>query len=252
MSRNDYNTRSMAARARVSHRAGGWQSAARLLRKLGRHAEPGRTGHGYGADLDVGQCRVSGNRGPCSTNGSTPNQAAGTTDAVYDEEDGDYYVPPTFSDPGSGFTVEADYGQQLILKAANGNNPSPSWYGPVVINPTEGQGASVYRENIRTCDMTRWSPDSWMTVEPGNMVGPTRQGVNDLVALDWGASWDPDRDNGPGMPPGGPVGGCMSAHTCDISPRVGVLPVVDTGHVLQWADDGAHRCLRAASARLLD
>ena len=149
-------------------------------------------------------------------------------DAVYDEEDGDYYVPPTFSDPGSGFTVEADYGQQLILKAANGNNPSPSWYGPVVINPTEGQGASVYRENIRTCDMTRWSPDSWMTVEPGNMVGPTRQGVNDLVALDWGASWDPDRDNGPGMPPGGPVGGCMSAHTCDISPRVGVLPVVDT------------------------
>ena len=149
-------------------------------------------------------------------------------DAVYDEADGDYYNPPTPGDPGTGFTVEVDYGQQLILKAANGNNPSPSWYGPVVINPSEGQGASVYRENIRTCDATQWSPDSWMTVEPGNMVGPTRQGVNDLVALDFLASWDPNRDNGPTMPPGGPVGGCMSAGTCDISPRIGVLPVADT------------------------
>ena len=149
-------------------------------------------------------------------------------DAVYEEAGGDYYVPPSPSDPGTGFTVEADYGQQLVLKAANGGNPSPSWYGPVVINPNEGRGGSVYRENIRTCDTTQWSPNSWMTVEPGNMVGPTRQGVNDLVNMDSGAYWDPNRDNGPNMPPGGPVGGCMSAGTCDISPRVGVLPVADT------------------------
>jgi hypothetical protein len=62
-----------------------------------------------------------------------------------------------------------------------------------------------------------------LDVEPGNMVGPTKQGMQDLIDKDRGAVWDESLNDGRG----GIKGGCMEAGTCDLSPRVVAIPVYD-------------------------
>ena len=137
----------------------------------------------------------------------------------------DYY------DPGAGYTPDSvnlgggDYGRYIELKAGNPNSAiAPGWFHPVVINAAEGPGGANYRENIAQCDPTVIGPGTVLDVEPGNMVGPTAQGMRDLIALDPYAEWDPDL-NGSGR--GGISGGCMAARTCTISPRLVAIPVFD-------------------------
>jgi hypothetical protein len=138
----------------------------------------------------------------------------------------DIYNPPVTGDNGSGFDVTADYGLQLTIKDGNPQQAiAPGWYYPVIINPDEGPGGNNYRNNIATCDPTVIEPGDVLTMEPGNMIGPTRQGVSDLIALDPDASWDelPDAPGNYGV-----VGGCMSAQNpCGLSPRVVAVPVFD-------------------------
>lgn len=132
---------------------------------------------------------------------------------------------------GTGFSPESvasgggDYGRRIVLKAGNPNTAiAPGWFFPVVINPAEGPGGSNYRDNIATCDSTVIGPGTELEVEPGNMVGPTRQGMSDLIALDPDAEWNPNL-NGTGR--GGISGGCMGAGTCIRSPRLVAIPVFD-------------------------
>lgn len=142
----------------------------------------------------------------------------------------DVYVPPSSSDPGSGLTVEVDYGTRMVLKNGNPHQAvAPGWFYPVVINPAEGGGADNYRENIAACDPTIIDPSEgplYLETEPGNMTGPTRQGVEALLTQDLqGAHWDDSANGGKG----GPVSSCMSPPnpTCSISPRIVPLPVFD-------------------------
>jgi hypothetical protein len=147
----------------------------------------------------------------------------------------DSYLPPTYDadgnvvTTGSGFTLENDYGLQLTLKSQNQQNIAPGWYYPVVIDPG-CVGGNCYRDAIADCVTIPVNPPQQLTNEPGNMVGPTRQGVDDLIALDQGAYWDPgigpDVD-GDGSPDGGVAGGCMAAGTCAVSPRIAAIPVFD-------------------------
>jgi hypothetical protein len=137
----------------------------------------------------------------------------------------DTYQPPgagPYGPNGTGFTREgaslggSDYGLQIVLKHGNPQQAiAPGWFFPVVINPDEGPGGDNYRENIATCDPTAIGPGSVLSVEPGNMVGPTSQGVADLIAQDPGAYWGGN----------GVQGGCMAAGTCALSPRVVAIPV---------------------------
>ena len=53
-----------------------------------------------------------------------------------------------------------------------------------------GTGGDWYRENIAQCNTTLVHLDQPIIQEPGNMVGPTNQGVDDLIALDPNAYWD--------------------------------------------------------------
>ena len=98
-----------------------------------------------------------------------------------------------------------------------------------VTNPIRPRSAASRNRvtRIETCSDVEIPEDMVFTVEPGNMVGPTRQGINALVAQDPGANWDPTVDNGPGFNPGGIVGGCMAAGTCVRSPRWRAAPVFD-------------------------
>lgn len=148
----------------------------------------------------------------------------------------DYYeypgMPGAMYPPyGTGFTRDSaafggsDHGRRLVLKAGTPSQATgPGWYQPVVINPSEGPGGANYRDNIANCDPTLISPGMVLQVEPGNMVGPTSQGIRDLIALDPGATWNPDLY---GIGRGGVQGGCMAAGTCAFSPRLVALPAYD-------------------------
>ena len=148
----------------------------------------------------------------------------------YDRQ-GNPYDPFDLYDSTTGFRPESavleggDNGRYIVIKAGNPNQAlQPGWYHPVIINPAEGPGGANYRDNIATCDPTVVAPGDTLTVEPGNMIGPTRQGMNDLFNQDRSATWDP---NLYGTGRGGVRGGCMAAGTCYTSPRLVAIPVFD-------------------------
>ncbi|MCG6986957.1 MAG: pilus assembly protein TadG-related protein [Gemmatimonadetes bacterium] len=53
-----------------------------------------------------------------------------------------------------------------------------------------GRGAAAYRRNICSCNASVVNLDTKYMIEPGNMVGPTYQGVQALIAQDPTAYWD--------------------------------------------------------------
>jgi hypothetical protein len=146
------------------------------------------------------------------------------------QRDGVTVLAPTADayDPAGGFSPESvvlgggDYGRYMKLKAGNPSGAiAPGLFHPVVINQDEGPGGDNYRENIATCDPTIIGPGDELEAEPGNMVGPTAQGMRDLIALDDEAEWNPDLNGGRG----GVEGGCMGSGDCKLSPRVIAIPV---------------------------
>jgi Flp pilus assembly protein TadG len=99
----------------------------------------------------------------------------------------DIYIPA--DQPGyTGYNMETDRGLRLMIRAGTGNNITPSFYFSWAIGGSSG--GNDYRWNIANCNTTivRWG--ELMTQEPGNMVGPTIQGANDLYNQDPTAYWD--------------------------------------------------------------
>ena len=64
----------------------------------------------------------------------------------------------------------------------------------VTTDDGRGRGAARYRQNICSCNASVIDLDTEYMIEPGNMVGPTYQGVGNLIDLDPDAYWD-DRSN---------------------------------------------------------
>jgi hypothetical protein len=58
----------------------------------------------------------------------------------------------------------------------------------------QGRGAARYRQNICSCNASIIDLDTEYMIEPGNMVGPTFQGVQTLISEDPDAYWD-DQSN---------------------------------------------------------
>jgi hypothetical protein len=58
----------------------------------------------------------------------------------------------------------------------------------------QGRGAARYRQNICACNASVVDLDTEYMIEPGNMVGPTYQGIRTLIDQDPDAYWD-DRSN---------------------------------------------------------
>ena len=119
------------------------------------------------------------------------------TDDTYDHYVGNgpsagtpYGMPRDTYDPALGFQIAPHHGLQLLLKAgAPGDAINPGHFFPITL--VAGQtGGSVYRSNIAGCneDAIITLP-SGLPVEPGNMQGPTRQGMLDLIAQDPTAIW---------------------------------------------------------------
>jgi Flp pilus assembly protein TadG len=129
----------------------------------------------------------------------------------------DVYVPPSPTSPGTGYTLAADGGTELTLKDGSPQAAiRPGWFFPVVLTTT---GGSVYESHIPGCAPVTYKIGDVLTVEPGNMIGPTAHGTQDLIDLDPLADWDPGSES--------IIGGCMAAHTCTMSPRVVDLTIVN-------------------------
>jgi Flp pilus assembly protein TadG len=141
----------------------------------------------------------------------------------------DVYVPPSTSGPGSGFTSlpqsqGGDLGRRIVLKQGGPSTSiSPGVFQPIRLPRYDGgsTGGDDYRENISTCTGLPVSIGDTLVSENGNMIGPTRQGVNDLIALDPNAQWDSGTNS--------VINSCATATpSCGASPRVVPIPVYDT------------------------
>ena len=122
----------------------------------------------------------------------------------------DVYIPS--DQPGyTGYNAERDKGTQLVLKAAQGENIAPSFYNPIAIGTSSG--GEDYRWNIENCNTTVMGFGDPLVSEPGNMVGPTKQGTDALIAKDPDAYWDSTNNRV-----------VSSMHP---SPRVAIIPVYD-------------------------
>jgi hypothetical protein len=130
-------------------------------------------------------------------------------------QENDLYVPPSTTDPGTGFSLPKDEGYQYAIKVGDGSTTvSSGWFRAIRLPRLDGcaSGANCYSNNITSCnglpatyadpatvcpadigiaDEAYWASKGCYRVETGNMVGPTAQGISDLIARDPGASYDP-------------------------------------------------------------
>jgi uncharacterized membrane protein YgcG len=104
------------------------------------------------------------------------------------------------------------------LGAPGRNSPGGPGGGSVGQDGGQGVGAARYRQNICACNASTIDLDTEYLIEPGNMVGPTYQGVRTLIELDPDAYWD-DRLNK-----------LVSKHGMD-SPRVITVALFHPGEV---------------------
>jgi len=168
----------------------------------------------------------------------------------------DLYVPPSPNVTGTGFTLPQDSGRRFAIKVDTNTNStvSPGWFRAIRLPRLDGQnGGNVYRDNITTCgglpasfadpavpcpatisnaNAAYWAERGCFGTEPGNMVGPTRQGVSDLVARDPGASWGAN----------GIVGSAFSPST--LSPRVVPIGVMNVDWFMSQDPSGANGVIR--------
>ena len=163
------------------------------------------------------------------------SSGAWTPASNFNPLDGDVYTPPAGKSTGTSYTLEADLGRKLTLKVGDPSNAKETfgagWFAPIDLG---GTGGNVYRDNISGCAAGTYKIDDMLSVENGNMIGPTDQGVKALLALDKTAKWDDEEDK--------VVNSCIGPpYTCTkpglkVSPRIVALPVVHT----QMAWDAVH------------
>jgi hypothetical protein len=168
------------------------------------------------------------------TNPIETNPPAWTSDDAYETLDQqgnpvappDVYVPASPSSPGTGFTVPADIGTMVVLKQGGPQTSlSPGVFEPVRIPSftcSDPTGANCYQESIEMCNGLPIAVGDTLQSENGNMIGPTSHGVQNLIAQDPTATWDPSTNSvvnscAQGSPACGPS-----------SPRVVAVPVFDT------------------------
>jgi Flp pilus assembly protein TadG len=117
--------------------------------------------------------------------------------------------------PVTSFQVPQDVGTRVRMKSGNPSQAlTAGWFFPIDL-PIEGgpsTGGQRYSQNIATCNSLPVNIGDLVWTEPGNMIGPTNQGVSDLIAQDPGATW-----NGTQV-----VGGAFGVNN---SPRIVPIPI---------------------------
>jgi Flp pilus assembly protein TadG len=137
----------------------------------------------------------------------------------------DVYTPPSANGTGTGFTVAADLGLRVTLKQGGPQTAiGPGVFQPVRIPRYDGNstGGSDYEDNIQSCSGLPIGIGDVLESENGNMIGPTKHGVDALIAMDPNAQWDPTTKS--------VINSCAQATpSCGgNSPRVVAVPVYNT------------------------
>ncbi len=133
-------------------------------------------------------------------------------------EAGDYYEPGVTSWGTTYRTADADFGVQLTLKQGSpGDAVAPGQFFPVDLPLPDGPivGGDRYRENIASCNGQIVDVGDSLMTQNGNLVGPTKQGINDLYNQDPDATWDPVQ------------GVVNSDYPPGASPRIARVPMFD-------------------------
>ena len=105
----------------------------------------------------------------------------------------DIYIPAYNADGTAnpnytGYSNERDKGTELVIRAGTGNNITPTFYFSLAM--TNDTGGDDYRWNIGNCNTTVYHVGDLLVQEPGNMEGPTVQGITGLINRDPNALWD--------------------------------------------------------------
>ena len=180
-----------------------------------------------------------------------------TFDRYSAAQEPDLYVPPGAAGPGTGFRLPNDLGRQFAVKVDTNTSATVSsgWFRAIRIPRLDGQnGGNVYQANITSCgglpasfagpntqpcpttigndDAAYWATQGCFGTEPGNKVGPTRQGIEQLIARDPNASWGASGiQNSAFDPP-------------TASPRVVPIGVLDIDNFLAQDPSGANGVVR--------
>ena len=146
------------------------------------------------------------------------DRAATIADSTFDMDDShgnplanpDIYIPAD-SDGYTGYNAESDKGTADHDPRRHGQQHQPSFY----FSYADGRRhrRRRYRWNIANCNTTMMGWGDLLLQEPGNMVGPTNQGIDDLIAKDPNAYWDTSANK--------------SVSHMHPSPRVVAIPVYD-------------------------
>ena len=138
-----------------------------------------------------------------------------------------------------------DQGRRITIKPSDPNDPyaiQPGVFFPIRMpisegqeacdkgpSPNEGQtpGASVYRNNICSCNTTPIALGDSVEIQTGNMIGPTRQGLDELIEEDPDAEWV---DYGDGS--GGYVENSTYGANWMASPRVVTIALMDPSQII--------------------
>ncbi len=110
----------------------------------------------------------------------------------------DIYYPATDVGNYTGYKPDLDMGTPMVIRSSTGTNVYPSsyfsWRMPVFPGmPTGMTGAQYYQWNICNCNPSVVHWGDLMVQEPGEMAGPTRDGVQCLLDKDPSAYWDDAR-----------------------------------------------------------
>jgi hypothetical protein len=101
----------------------------------------------------------------------------------------DVYIPA--DQPGyTGYNQEQHRGTRLMIRAGTGTNIEPTMYFSLALDGMDETGAEEYEWNIANCNqrIMRWGEP--LIQEPGNMMGPTVSGIEELIAQDRDAVWN--------------------------------------------------------------
>jgi len=143
----------------------------------------------------------------------------------------DIYVPA--DQPGySGYNALDDLGTLLTIRAGTGNNINPSMYFSWKM-PGD-TGGDFYRDNIHNCNTSVVHWRDLIVLEPGNMVGPTNQGIDLLIAKDPGAYWDTGCN-------------CVKGSAYGVSPRTVPIPLYDPVYYATGKANGRAADFRVAN-----
>lgn len=121
---------------------------------------------------------------------------------LFDDANGNgVWDAPEYYDPvDTGFMYPDDLGTEIVLKFGNPHDSiAPGHFFPIDLPPLGDPdqapitGGSAYEQWIATCAPFEVEPGDSLQLEPGNMVGPTNHGMDELIALDPNAWWDEDQ-----------------------------------------------------------